>query len=109
MSEKIDQIIAVLGIMVGDYNNNPNCDLSSSRIEATRTVANQRNIEITTVSNKYRRCLGLPGTGSFQAHCDGWLRNRENTRLKNILNENAIDEEDTIAIDAFFTLHYNLN
>lgn len=107
MSEKIEQIIDVLRIMVNDYNNNPNCNLPSSRIEATKCVANKRNIRVTTVSNKYRRCLGLQGTDAFQGHCESWLRNREETRLRNILSEQAIDNDDTIAINDFFRHHQN--
>ena len=100
MSARIEQIISVLRIVKRNFRN-PTDDLVKLRIAAGKEVAKSFDCDETTVSNKFRREIGIAGTAAFDDLCSQWFRHSNNI-LENILLDHAGGTDDTNLIRDFF-------
>ena len=104
MSERIEQIIEVLQVIKALRTNSITTTTRELRIQAVNQVAAHRSIDITTVSDKYRRQLKprIKNTEGFDIVLDHWLR-EGSSELKNVLLNYSNSERDRERVRRFFS------
>ncbi len=102
MSYRIGEILEVVEKVRRSFSNSiGGSSVSDLRIAAVKSVAEGRQIDPTTVSDKYRRQLkpGIRDTKAFDVHLEDWLRSGS-PKLRDILvTQNPAERE---RIDSVF-------
>ena len=104
MSRLTEEILEVLEEVRDNYRSaDGDRSLKTLRSQADVSVAVRRDIDRTTVSDKYRRGLRpeINGTPDFDQHLEDWLTHGSD-RLRSIIIRHASDPEDIGLIDSFF-------
>jgi len=97
--EGIAQLLEVLAL-VRDARPSTPWAVTEARRRAVVEVARRRDRDPTTVSNKYRRCLGIAGTDPFDTLVTRWLL-QGSTELQSAM-EIAYHDSNHHAIREFF-------
>jgi hypothetical protein len=105
MSDRIEQIIEVVEEVKKEYKDAGRgfSKISDLRLRAVKRVANRREIDHTTVSDKYRRQLkpDVTGTAEFDRLLKDWLDTGSN-RLQDVLLRHSVGVGDKRRVKKFF-------
>ncbi len=107
MSDRIEQILEILGEVQKNYDQSGNAEaIVELRRRATETIAKKREIYYATVTDKFRNQLKpeIQNTREFDQLVISWLC-EESPVLYNILIDHAISGEDNYRIESFFRFH----
>ena len=104
MSSRIEQVLEVLQEVKKEYlKNQSQHPISSLRKKAVQRVATKRDIDSSTVADKYIRQLKpyIQKTSDFNEHLSTWLVKGDN-KIQEILLSNTVTQKDRDDINNFF-------
>lgn len=103
MSQKIDDVLEVLGRIRRGHRPGHSRSVQEARIRAIHDIAKERGVTHQTIADAYLRRLkpDIDGTPQFDKVVNEWLSGKADS-LRRVLEKHALDRGDELEIQRFF-------
>ena len=104
MSKKIGDVLEVLAAIRHGFRDDMPGSLKDTRVRAIHAIAKRRGVRHQTIGDAYLRRLepDIKGTPAFDRVTESWLLRRSDA-LRKVLEKHALDHDDRIRIQRFFS------